>query len=186
MNTNASIDFPSGAKLILVENFFPAGLANDINALFRLPRDQWDANTAFSHVSGRLTYNNPHPTRNAIDNFAVQMQDIVGSAINSNVKYVDHSLWLDIPGYTIAPHTDAPGYPEIAVQIYMGDPELVWEMLGFCVYTEQRRGHALFEAHYRINAGYICLHPHKLIHGLNHHIGTQFVRNSVYMRYCEK
>ncbi len=184
MNINASIDFSSGAKLIIVEDFFPAELANDINALFRSTGNHWQQNPAFAHNPGRLDYNNEHPTRTAVDSYAVQMQAILAQAINTDVEYCDHSLWLDTPGYTIAPHTDIQGYPDIAVQIYMGDPERVWEMLGFCIYTEDRR--ALFEAHYRINAGYICLHPHKISHGLNHAIGPQFVRNSVYMRFAAK
>ena len=181
MNINASINFPSGSKLTLVENFFSKELADKINALFKLPGDQWTENAVFAHQTGRLSYDNKHSTRDAIDAYAVIMQDTISQAIETKVSYIDHSLWLDLPGYRIAPHNDSEGYPEIAVQVYMGDPELVWEMLGFCLYTEDQR--ALFEAHYRINSGYIFLHPHKINHGLNHHIAPQFVRNSVYMRY---
>jgi hypothetical protein len=184
MNINASVDFPSGAKLVLIENFFPTELANDINALFKTPRDQWSENPAFAHCPGRLDYNRQHPTRDAVKSYAVQIQKTIGQSINTEVEYIDHSLWLDLPGYRIEPHKDVKGFPEIAVQIYMGDPELVWEMLGFCIYTENRQ--ALFESHYRTNAGYILLHPHEILHGLNHHIPPQFVRNSVYIRYRAK
>lgn len=181
MNINASTHFPSGCKFIIVEDFFAPELLNDINALFKLPREQWFDDPVFAHCPGRLSYIAEHPTRAAIDNYATQLQEIIGQAINTKVEYIDHSLWLDLPGYRIEPHKDSEGFPEIAVQIYLGDPELVWEMLGFCVYTENRQ--ALFEMHYRLNAGYICLHPHKINHGLNHHIAPQFVRNSVYMRF---
>lgn len=184
MNINASINFPSGAKLIIIEDFFTKDLAEDINAVFKLPRDQWTQGPVFAHVPGRLSYDSESPIKEDIDCYARQMQDIVAQAIDTEVEYCNHSLWLDIPGYRIEPHKDTKGYPEISVQIYMGDPELVWEMLGFCVYTEHRQ--ALFEAHYRINAGYICLHPHLVNHGLNHNIAPQFIRNSVYMRYRVK
>lgn len=184
MNINASISFPSEAKLIIIEDFFSIELVNDINAVFRLPRDKWIQDPVFAHVPGRLSYDSKHPVRDAIDSYAIQMQDAVSRAINTEVEYSSHSLWLDIPGYRIDPHKDTKGYPEIAVQIYMGNPGIVWEMLGFCVYTDNRQ--ALFEAHYRINAGYICLHPHLINHGLNHSIAPQFVRNSVYIRYCAK
>lgn len=184
MNINASINFPSECKLVLIENFFQPELAEQVNVLFGSPRDSWVENPEFAHCPGRLSYNNKHLTRDAIDAHAVNMQDAIGQAIGTEVEYINHSLWLDIPGYRIPTHKDAEGSPEIAVQVYMGDPELVWEMLGFCVYTEDSR--ALFEAHYRINSGYICLHPHKINHGLNHHIAPQFVRNSVYMRYRAK
>lgn len=184
MIINASVNFPSGAKLIIVENFFPEELVNKVNAVFRLPREQWTEDSVFAHYSGRLSYNSDHQTKDAINRYAIQMQDAVAQAIDTKVEYIDHSLWLDVPGYRIEPHKDVKGFPEIAVQIYMGDPEVVWEMLGFCIYTEQRQ--ALFETHYRINAGYILLHPHEISHGLNHHIPPQFVRNSVYIRYCAK
>lgn len=184
MNVNASIDFPSGAKLIIIEDFFPAELARDINAVFRLPRDQWTEESVFAHMPGRLTYTSEHPVKDAIDRYATHMQDVVAQSIDTEVEYRDHSLWLDVTGYRIVSHKDTKGYPDVAVQIYMGDPGVVWEMLGFCVYTENRQ--ALLEAHYRINAGYICLHPHLINHGLNHHIAPQFVRNSVYMRYGVK
>ena len=183
MIINASINFPSGAKLIIVENFFPQELAKEINTLFKLPMNQWTAHDNFAHCPGRLNYDNAHPIKDAIDLYATQLQDVVGQAIDVKVEYINHSLWLDVPGYKIAPHKDTEG-SGIAVQIYMGDPDVVWEMLGFCVYTEQQR--ALFETHYRINAGYICLHPHLINHGLNHTITPQFVRNSVYMRYSIK
>lgn len=181
MNIDASINFPSGSKLILISDYFPTELAKDINALFRLPRDAWYEDPAFAHCPGRLSYNSKHPTRDAIDSHAIQMQHIIEQAIDTKAEYQDHSLWLDTPGYRIAPHKDTQGFPDISVQIYMGDYEVVWEMLGFCVYTENRQ--ALFEAHYRVNAGYICLGPHMVNHGLNHNIAPQYVRNSVYMRY---
>lgn len=181
MKINASVDFPTGSKFILVENFFPDNLASDINSLFTLPKEQWYQDPVFAHCPGRLSLVNDHATKQAIDVYARSMQQQIGQAIGQEVVYDNHSLWLDLPGYTIPPHTDQEGLPWVSVQIYMGDPDTVWEMLGFCIYTEQRR--ALFEAHYRINAGYICLYPHKIVHGLNHHIAPQFVRNSVYMRY---
>lgn len=184
MNINASINFPGGCKLILVENFFPVELASNVNNMFKLPRESWTADTVFAHQPGRLSYNDNHLTRALIDTHAIEMQDTISQAIEKEVSYNDHSLWLDLPGYRIEPHKDIESFPEIAVQVYMGDPALVWEMLGLCVYTDNRR--ALFEAHYRINAGYICLHPHKINHGLNHSIAPQFVRNSVYMRYRVK
>lgn len=184
MNINAITNFPSGCKFAIVDNFFEPQIADDVNALFALSRDQWSEDSRFSHNPGRLHYNQSHATCQAIDSYARQMQSVVGQAIDNQVEYVNHSLWLDLPGYQIPPHRDLDQFPEVAVQIYMGDPKLVWEMLGFCIYNEHNR--PLFEMHYRINAGYICLHPSKINHGLNHHIPQQYVRNSVYMRFALK
>lgn len=181
MFINASVDFPTGSKLKIVEQYFPDDLAKNINELFLLPRDCWSAQTEFAHVPGRLAFTDTHATRDRIDDFARSQQAEISVVLGADVTYENHSLWLDLPGYRIDPHCDAPGNPWVAVQIYMGDPALTWEMLGFCIYTESRQ--ALFEMHYRHNAGYICLYPDKIQHGLNHTIAPQFVRNSVYMRY---
>lgn len=181
MNINAVIDFPSGSKMIVIENFFDQHMLSTINQRFLLPREQWSAVGDFAHHNGRLVYQQSDSVNQDIANHSRAVCGEIQQVIGHTVQYQSHDLWLDLPGYEIKPHTDQPHYPDVALQIYMGEPHKVWEMLGFCIYDQNLK--PLFEMHYRVNCGYILLHPDTVMHGLNHRIPDAFVRQSVYVRY---
>lgn len=179
MKINAKVNFPETAELLLIENYFPSEMVKKINEIFDIPLDQWDNDPAFAHNPGRYSFSKDKQILNEIDEFSKNMEQHISESINADVSYIGKSLWLDTPGYIIPPHLDLPNNPDVAVQIYMGDKN-TWEMLGTCFYTNSK---SIFEMHYWMNTGYICVHPDKILHGLKHTIQTQFVRNSVYMRY---
>lgn len=181
MNINATVDFPSGSRMVIVENFFDAGLAADINQLFDRDSTQWEAVEQFSHYPGRLVCALSDPVRDRIDAYAQSVTAEISAAVGQQVSFQNHSLWLDMPGYKILPHVDSAHNPDVAVQVYMGQTNQVWEMLGFCIYTHSQK--ALFEMHYRPNAGYIFSRPNQELHGLNHSIPEPYRRKSVYLRY---
>jgi hypothetical protein len=180
---NATVQFDS-AKLFLVDNCFDSTTLRDINGLFSDRDTGWAADPIFAHKPGRLMYQNSNTVTQSIDASARVLSDQIGALLGRKIQYQSSSLWLDLPGYAIDPHYDTPGNPEISMQIFVGDPAKVWEMLGTAIYLPEQRRNPLFEMHYRINSGYIMEYPDRILHGLNHHIPAQYVRNSVYLRFA--
>jgi hypothetical protein len=183
MKVNAAVQL-EGARVFLIDECFDLEFLTQVNQLFADSTQGWADDPVFAHTPGRLVYHASNSTTQSIDQYAVTLAAQVGQLLGRPVEYRNSTLWLDQPGYTIAPHYDQQGNPEIAVQIYVGTAVKTWEMLGTCVYRDNNR--PLFEMHYRPNSGYLMEYPHLIRHGLNHNIPQQYRRNSVYLRYAYK
>lgn len=184
MKINATVQFDS-AKLFLVDNCFDSTTLDAVNVLFSDQNNGWAADPIFAHKPGRLMYQDSNVVTQLIDTSAQVLSGQIGALLGRKIQYQSSSLWLDLPGYVIDPHYDTPGNPEISMQIFVGDPAKVWEMLGTAIYLPESGGrNPLFEMHYRINSGYIMEYPDRVRHGLNHNIPAQYVRNSVYLRFA--
>ena len=184
MKINATIQIDS-ARLFLVDNCFNSTTLAAVNVVFSDLNNGWAADPIFAHRPGRLVYQNSNTVTQSIDASAQVLSDQIGALLGRKIQYKSSSLWIDLPGYVIAPHYDIPGNPEIAMQIFVGNRAKVWEMLGTAIYLPEQHGrNPLFEMHYRINSGYIMEYPDRVRHGLNHNIPAQYERNSVYLRFA--
>lgn len=188
MEISAIIEFKDKSRLFLIEQVFSDPLKTDIINLFQNHANDlssWVDDERYNHTyKGRLAYHGNDPVITQIREYA-QSESFVSElnrALGKNVEYYGMDLWLDKSGYEIKPHYDGTDF-EYAVQVYMPYKLEYWQMLGTCVYTSMNPHDALFEMHYRPNAGYLIDKTHSIIHGLNHRIPPQFDRRSVYLRY---
>lgn len=188
MKVSAKIEFPDNSRLFLIEQVFQEPLQTEIINLFQNYTNEpnhWPADERYSHTfRGRLVYHGNNAVIAQLKDFAQSDSFIseIKNILGKQVEFYDLDLWLDKPGYQIKPHYDGTDFDH-AVQVYMPYKLEYWQMLGTCVYTSMNPHDALFEMHYRPNAGYLIDKTHTIIHGLNHTIPSQYDRRSVYLRY---
>jgi hypothetical protein len=183
MIVNATVSFPDNSRVILVDDFFDQADIASINQLFYSSVD-WEKGAEFSHYAGREVYRGSSPVLEQIKEHAHRVD--IGSVLGVDVEFSGIDLWKDSTGYKILPHYDVPG-PDYAVQIYMGEGQNTFQMLGTAIHVKRKQHTApLFEISYRPNSGYIIDAPHTVLHGLNHGIPPAYQRYSVYLRYRKK
>lgn len=182
MFVNATVLFPNQSRLLLVNQIFDASTLEQIDSLFVDVHNNpdWQAIPEFAYRPGRLVYRGNSPVLNTIQQSLALLQPAVDQALGFATAVVNFDLWCDLPGYQIPPHYDREGH-EYALQVYVGDPKLTWEMLGTAVYLDEFT--PLFEMHYKTNSGYLIDTTQTILHGLNHRIPDQYLRMHVYTRY---
>jgi len=184
-----TVTLASGSRFFIVEDFFEPAVYTSTVELFdqyRTEHPDWFADPRYSHAyAGRMVYRGNSAVLEQLQQLASSAEIVswVSDTVGHELEYLNLDLWLDLPGYRIAPHYDMPGF-EYAVQIYVPSPNHYFEMLGTCVYTDHEVREPLFEIHYRPNRGYLIDRTDTVKHGLNHAIPVQFRRQSVYLRYC--
>lgn len=183
MIVNATVSFPDNSKFILIDDFFEESDIADINQLF-YSNIGWQRNTNFSHGPERMVYSGTSTVLEKIKKHA-QLVDI-SSVLGTPVEFSGIDLWKDTGTYKISPHYDMLGI-DYAVQIYMGETDNTFQMLGTTLYTATNQ--PLLEISYRPNSGYLIDAPHTVLHGLrgfNDEISVNYMRYSVYLRYRKK
>ena len=98
----------------------------------------------------------------------------------ANVKFLNFDLWYDLPGYVVSNHKDG-DQNRYAMQVYLGEPTLTWQMLGTCFNRENNN--PLFEVHYMTNSGYMIERPDLIWHSVNHSIPEKYRRMHIYLRF---
>lgn len=182
------IEYQKDSNIFLLDNFFHADLVENILKLFdNINNSDWESSKTFQHQSGRLMYKGNNTAIDQITQFA-SSSDItieLSKLINSTVEFDSVSLWADIEGYEITPHTD-PDYFQHAVQIYVTRDQCYWNspMMGTTIYSAQQQ--ALLQLPYRNNFGYFFETPNRVVHGLGTTVPAGMQRNSVYLRYNKK
>lgn len=183
-----TVALASGSRFFIVEDFFESEQYTAIVELFdqySTEHPDWFADPRYSHAyAGRMVYRGTDAVVEQVQALAASpaTTEWISNAVGHRLRYQNLDLWLDLPGYRIAPHYDTPGF-EYAVQLYVPNPNHFFEMLGTCVYRDHAERDPLFEIHYRPNRGYLIDRTHTVRHGLNHAIPAEFRRQSVYLRY---
>jgi hypothetical protein len=183
-----TVELENKTRIFILDQFFERELVRDLYELFDTVTTDvaaWSDSDVFKHHAGRLVYTGASPVLDKIRTAAndVGLRGKLSELLGHDIKFLSLDLWVDQPGYTIAPHYD-PAFFEHAVQIYItNNPDYyAGPPLGTTIFQQQQQ-RVLFQLPYRTNFGYFFESPQQVYHGLAGSVPEGMQRNSVYLRF---
>lgn len=181
MQVTARTEFANGSRLFLLDSILPTQLALDLLTVFQ-DRAAWQPLEHFAHTPGRCGYTGSSPVPDRLQEYLAtpEFARQVGYILGYPVRFLDYSMWLDLPGFYMSAHRDLDTYGH-AVQLYIVDPvtQQAAPPVGTVFFTDQQV--PVFEIAYINNSGYLIDKTYTLAHGLSR-AAQETQRHSIYIR----
>ena len=181
MHVTAQAEFANGSRLYLLDRILPTQLAQDLLTVFQ-DSAAWKPLEHFAHTPGRCGYTGSSTAPESLREYLAdpEFATAIGNILGNSVRFLDYSMWLDLPGYYMSAHRDLDTYGH-AVQLYLVDPATQQSAppMGTVFFTDDNC--PVFEIAYRNNSGYLIDKTYTLNHGLSRPTAG-LVRHSIYIR----
>jgi hypothetical protein len=173
-----SIDLVNQSRVLLLEDFFPEPVINQLLELCDTYPDPvvWTVPYGFDHTTLRRSYSGNSAAIAACENWlsSAECVDAMAAVLGHRPQYNNLHLWCDVEGVdSLAPHKEQGG--SCLAQFFITRTEHSYA--GTTIYNDDQR--LLFQMPYRNNYGWFIDDATRVMHGREHAVPAGIKRFSM-------
>lgn len=166
-------------NLFQVDSIYPQELLAEFAAMDHLQTD-WRTEDWQAEYPRRRLICSPDSIYAQLENCVRAHLRCISKSIGLHMAACDTGFWLDLPGFSMAPHLDNLGVSS-SMQIYLKVDD---SALGTVFYNPD--GSIRYESPYTANTGYIMINGPQQMHGMNNPVPADSCRISSYTWFYPK